>query len=424
MTTSKSLFLYMVLGIAIGAVLFIIYEKQRHSVPIDGEIDGFKDISNVYESNQYFGKYMQDHNLQTNENKGSKTCPHKYVDISHFQDGILMKNKNASGLLFCTKDGYPNSQSCPTNNTCGSCISYKKEFKTIDSETSKKYNTLNKSIENQKKVFDTLDEPIQQTVNALKSEIGRRKRLIGKVTKNIEDAKELEASIKTLEEKKEVYDAATNYCKSQPNSRFYKNIIARQTDPGKNFRDLQNVEHDSVPPPNNNPYKCWSNHQVQTLHWLPSSDYCQVKWGKSPNWSGRAKKFEDVKTIPQYYNEDPTPFGAAISSTEMKNMPDACDKINQNNLSYHNTTDGRLYVLKDNFSSSYKKREGDCEQNNIQEFKKTTFDECKQLCNNIKNCKGFSYSKKDNQCYPKNATCTDEQLKKKGTNYTFYQLNE
>lgn len=413
----------MVLGIAIGVVLFIIYEKQRVSAPIDGEIDGFQDISNVNESNQYYGKLLQDDHLQTNENRGAKTCLHKYVDIGHFQGGIKM-NKDASALLFCTKDGYLNSHQCP-GNTCNTCISYKKDFQTINSETTSKYNTLNKSIEDQKEVFGGLDVPIQNTVLALEDEIERRKRLVDNVKDNIKEAKELEASIKTLKAEKKLYDDAKSYCKTQPNSRFYKNIIARKNDPGANYMDLSVVDHDSVEPtPNQNPYKCWSNHRVQTLHWAPSSEQCinhQKFNNQSPEWVKNATKFEDSNIKMNQSNGKPfTPYGAAISSTKMHHL--SCDNFSPNSRSYRDGN--KTYVLKEGTAASYEELNGDCAENNIQSFDDTTLDECKQLCNNLHDCKGFSYkeSGKKKNCIPKNATCSDQNPLKLGSDYKFYQL--
>ena len=34
-------------------------------------------------------------------------------------------------------------------------------------------------------------------------------------------------------------------------------------------------------------------------------------------------------------------------------------------------------------------------------------DQCKNICNNLKNCKGISYNKSRKICYPKNNICSN-----------------
>jgi len=417
----------MVLGIAIGVVLFIIYEKQRHSVPINGEMEGFsKNISNVPETNPYWGKLLQDYHLQTNENKGSKDCLHKYVDIAHFKKGIkIHDNANASALQFCTNKNYPGQQVCSQSDTCGSCISYKNEFDTINKNTKDKCEQLTDSIGAQKTVFNNLKQPIQNTVLALELQINRRRGLMNKVKKTIEDTKELEASIKTLQQEKVLYNIAKYYCTAQENSRFYKNIKARKKQPGKNYMDLNNVNNDSLEsPPGNNPYKCWSNHRVQTLHWVPNTEQCKEHKkfkGKSPDWGKNAVMFGDstIKTSEQSYGQEATPNGAAISSKEMKDM--SCNNFHPNSRSY---TDGnKIYVLKEGDVASYEKLEGDCEGNDLKEIKGIEdIEKCKKICGNNEYCKGFSHSKNDKICILKYDTCSNLNPLKTGTKYDFYKL--
>lgn len=431
MTTSKSLLLYMVLGIAIGVVLFIIYEKQRHSMPIDGELERYTDISNVPEANHFNNKFMQDYDLQTNENRGAKTCPHKYVDIFHLKEGIHIKNNDASALLFCTKEGYPNSGSC-SQNTCDSCISYKKEFESIDNDTSNKFNTLNKYIQNQKNIFDGLEQPIQDTITTLKNQINRRQRLIGKVKANIQDAKELDASIQTLEEKKNIYENAKKHCKTQPNSRFYRNIIARERKPSNKHIDMAKSTRDSIDDPPPEPYNCWSTHKVPQI-------FAIYGFGPLPSFAKLIEtatqtlgfKFEVVRNdgkVGKWLIATPfvhdaiknTRNGKAlnVNNKSMKGDPffgkekylvifndsKVLFRVNE----HEDFTVAQQRYIRSLLYGDYTPLDGDCGGNNIKKFKNiNSINKCKNICNTRANCKGFTYSSKLKECIPKKKSCSN-----------------
>jgi len=428
----------MVLGIAIGVVLFIIYEKQRVSAPIDGEIDGFQDISNVNESNYYSGKLVQDYHLQSNENRGAKTCLHKYVDIGHFQGGIKM-NKDTSALLFCTKDGYPNSHPCP-GNTCNTCISYKKDFQTINSETNSKYNTLNKSIEDQKEVFEGLDVPIQSTVLALEGEIYRRKLLVDKVKANIEEAQELEASIGKLKIEKKLYDDAESYCKTQPNSIFYRNIKARKNKPGRRYIDMAESKFDSIKGPSGD-YKCWSNHKIPQIlaiygaGTLPSYPQLKatetkplgtvIKVGNSGEWLVATPLVHDIlkrrneKKL-EVTNSNMTPKGTDPDVNIVKDLVIYIDDT----ILYRIKERTDFTVAQQRFIRSllygeYINQLGDCAfKKDISKYV-TTLNKCVNTCNRNRRCQGFSYNQHDSRCILKHDKCSKNP--DKSSNFTFYE---
>ena len=54
---------------------------------------------------------------------------------------------------------------------------------------------------------------------------------------------------------------------------------------------------------------------------------------------------------------------------------------------------------------SYVKLTGDCSGNNISSYTNTNLDQCKQICNDNPNCKGFSIS--NNLCIPKSNACNN-----------------
>ena len=415
----------MVLGIAIGVVMFIIYEKQYHSVQSDGEAEGF--LEKVFETNQYQNKLLQDLHLQNNENKGAKTCPHKYVDIFHFQDGITMRNKNASGLRFCTKGNYPESKAC-SQNTCDSCISYKKECNTINKETFDKCKTLNQSVREQKKEFDKFKMPILTTAVDLMNTINRRNVLINTVKANIKDAQRLDASIQRLEKQKRQYDIATNHCKTQPNSQFYRNIIARKNRPSNKHDDLATLSRDSINPPPNS-YRCWSNHKIPLITAIygagnPLPTFAElkatankphgtlIKKGTNMGWlvatpfvldaikHTRNKKARNVNN--KSMNGDPI-VGEGKKGVIFFDFKEKKEfRVSEN----HDFTVDRQNRIRSALYGNYIYHNGDCAiRKDLSEYN-TTFDKCEEICNKRADCKGFSYNHNDSRCILKHAKCS------------------
>ena len=427
MITSKSLFSYMVLGIAIGVVMFIIYEKQYHSVPTDGEAEGF--LEEVHETNFNQHKIPQDSHLQNNENKGAKTCPHKYVDIFHFKDGIRMMNNDASALRFCTKKDYPESQAC-SQNTCGFCISYKKECNTINQETLDKCKTLNQSVIEQKKEFNKFNMPILITAVDLINQINKRKGLINIVKANIQDAQRLDASIQTLEEQKYQYDTATFHCKTQPNSQFHRDIKARKNRPSNKHDDLATLSRDSINSPPNS-YRCWSNHKIPVITAIygagqPLPTFAElkatankplgtlIKTGSKMGWLVATPFVLDA--IKQIRNKK----ALRVNNTSMIRDPiigvpkhlriffDFQEKIEFRVSENHDLTVDQQDSIRSALYGDYFQYTGDCGGNDIQKRKNiNSKNDCEKICNKLAECKGFTYSEQLKECIPKKKSCSN-----------------
>tara|TARA_B100002019_G_scaffold116621_1_gene100158 strand:+ start:215 stop:421 length:207 start_codon:yes stop_codon:yes gene_type:complete len=63
----------------------------------------------------------------------------------------------------------------------------------------------------------------------------------------------------------------------------------------------------------------------------------------------------------------------------------------------------------------YEEMDGDCSGNNIDLYQNSDLDKCKEICNNNKECKGFSIS--STNCIPKTVACDNPTP----SNYKFYK---